>query len=227
MARERNPDPKYGRFLLPLVIVAMVGGTMVFVNALNPEEVPGGTSTSTTVDAGGTSTTTTSSTTVPSSSTTTTVPPEVAAYRASAASFGSDGEQLVERAVEINEDWDNRAQTGVTFQETLQEMRELETDTQGFADGVAAVTPPPQAALELAHADIVTASNDMVEAMAAMIIGLQDPNTAAGRRQALEAMQAAGDALASAVAATMPPATTTTTTATTTSTTVTVPEGEE
>lgn len=223
MARSPNPDPKYGRFLLPLVIVAMVGSTMVFVNALNPEEVPGGTTTTTSPDGSGTSTTTTSST-VPSSSTTTTEAPEIAAYRSTASSFGSDGELLVQRGVEINEDWDNRAQTGVTFSETLDEMRELETEVRTFADDVAAVTPPPQAELELAHADITDAAEDMVEAMAAMIIGLQDPDSSAGRRQALTDLQAAGDALTTAVASVT---TSTTTTTAATTTTATLPEGEE
>ncbi len=226
MARSPNPDPKYGRFLLPLVIVAMVGSTMVFVNALNPDEVPGGTTTTTAPDASGTTTTTTS-TTVPAASTTTTEAPAIAEYRATATSLGSEGALLVQRGVEINEAWDNRAQTGVTFAETLDEMRELETDVRTFADDVAAVTPPPEAELELAHADITDAANDMVEAMAAMITGLQDPNTSAGRRQALTDLQAAGDALETAVASVTTSPATTTTSSTSTSTTATIPEGEE
>ena len=62
-------DPKHGRWILPLVIVGLVGLTYSFVNALPPAEVPLGT---TTVPV--------TTSTLPPETTTTTLPPDIAAF---------------------------------------------------------------------------------------------------------------------------------------------------
>ena len=40
-----NPDPKHGRWILPLIIVAMIVLTFTFVNSLEPAETEAGTTT--------------------------------------------------------------------------------------------------------------------------------------------------------------------------------------
>ena len=41
----RNPDPKHGRWILPLIILAMIVLTITFVNSLEPAESEAGTTT--------------------------------------------------------------------------------------------------------------------------------------------------------------------------------------
>ena len=69
-------DPKHGRWILPVVVAALIGFTYLFVNALPPAEIPVGTTT--TAVAAETTTTTVAATT------TTTLPADIAALQADA-----------------------------------------------------------------------------------------------------------------------------------------------
>jgi len=185
-------DPRHGIWILPLVIVAMVGATIIFVNALTPADELDTVAAPSTGPAGG-GTTSTTSTTVPSS--TTTLPPEAEAYLLELASLEATAVRLVERAIEINRQWDDRE---VTFQVALDEMRLLEADTADFVTQVEAATPTAIPELEPAHLDITIAARAMEEAANAMVEGLLDPNSSEGRKAALLEYEASG---AEAVAA--------------------------
>ena len=69
---QPNPDPKPGRWILPVVILAMMGFAWLFINAADDPTVSASDTTSPSGD-GGTATTTT--TVVAETTTTTTLPP--------------------------------------------------------------------------------------------------------------------------------------------------------
>ena len=46
-SRVSKEDPKHGRWILPVVVAALIGFTYLFVNALPPAEIPVGTTTTT------------------------------------------------------------------------------------------------------------------------------------------------------------------------------------
>ena len=45
LAVVSKEDPKHGRWILPVVVAALIGFTYLFVNALPPAEIPVGTTT--------------------------------------------------------------------------------------------------------------------------------------------------------------------------------------
>jgi hypothetical protein len=166
----RNPDPKYGRWLLPLVIAGMVGATFAFVNSLDPGTVPdSGTTLPITAS---TSTTTTAAPTV----TSTTLAPEIAAYLADLEALVVEAEGLLERARTINNDWDNRT---ATFGDTEDALRALAADTTSFEARVQAAATVP--ALEASHLALNEAVAGMSVAATGMVNGLLDPDSAQGR----------------------------------------------
>lgn len=166
----RNPDPKYGRWILPLVIAGMVGSTFAFVNRLEPATVPDS-GTTLPIDA-----VTTTTTTVPTSSTTTTLAPQVAAYLDDLDGLVVEAEGLLERARTINNDWDNRT---ATFGDTEDALRSLAEDTSGFEARVQAAATVPE--LEASHLLLNQAAEGMSIAANGMVDGLLDPDSAQGR----------------------------------------------
>lgn len=165
----------------------MVGSTAVFVNTLNPGEVDvGGTGT---VIGGSTSTSSTTSSTT--STTTTTIPAEVAAYLVSVDQIEADGNELVERAIRINQEWDDDV---IGFGTAVDQMEELSRDSSQFAADVEAATPTiPR--LEPAHLEVTVTARAMSEASVNMLTGLQDPNSSQGRRDALASFLELGEQL--------------------------------
>ncbi|MDH3730064.1 MAG: hypothetical protein OES13_02895 [Acidimicrobiia bacterium] len=166
----RNPDPKYGRWILPVVIAGMVGATFAFVNSLDPDTVP---------DSGTTlavSTSVTSTTTVEPSVTTTTLAAEVTAYLADLEGLVVEAEGLLERARTINNDWDNRT---ATFGDTEDALRTLATDTSEFEARVLAAATVAE--LEASHLALNEAAAAMSGAATGMVDGLLDPDSAQGR----------------------------------------------
>ncbi len=183
----RSTDPRHGIWILPLVIVGMVGSTAVFVNSLNPGTVPDGTG------PGGTVTLDTTETTVaitlPDVTTSTTLPEQEAQYVAAMEALRAESTTLVESAVTINTSWDDRS---ISFQQALEQLRELRTQTEAFATSVEGATPTNLPLLEPAHLDAVTFAKAMVQAADGMVVGLQDPNSSEGRRVSLEEYQLSG-----------------------------------
>jgi hypothetical protein len=182
----KNPDPKYGRYILPFVIAGMVGATFVFVNGIEPGTVPDASSTTTTnaESAAGT---------IPESTTTTTLPPEIEAYIASLELLVAECDELLERARQLNSDWDNGT---ASFQDTADGMRALSADTADFANRMEAAATVP--ALEPSHLLLNEAARAKATEAENMVSGLLDPDSSEGRILAFEAYQLAADSLRSA-----------------------------
>ncbi len=189
----RSTDPRHGIWILPLVIVGMVGSTAVFVNSLNPGTVPGGTGGDTVALE---DTTTSVVITVPETTTTSSLPPQTAEYLAAMDALDAEAVRLVESAVAINGDWDDR---NISFQQALDRMRELRTETEVFVTSVEGATPTNLPLLEPAHLEAVTWARAMQSAADAMVVGLQDPNSSEGRRVALEEFQLSGGEFSTAI----------------------------
>lgn len=165
-----NPDPKYGRWILPLVIAGMVGATFAFVNSLDPGTVPDS-GTTLPVDA-----VTTTTAPVTESTTTTTLAPVVAAYLSDLEGLVAEAEGLLDRARTINTDWDNRT---ATFGDTEDSLRALATDTSSFEGRVQAAATVAE--LEASHLLLNQAAAGMSAAGTGMVDGLLDPDSAQGR----------------------------------------------
>ncbi len=185
----QNPDPKYGRWILPVVIAGMVGATWIFVSSLEPGTVPDSTATT------AASEDTIATTTVPET-TTTTLAPEVAAYLAQLDALALEAEGLLERARDINNAWD---QGETSFQDTADALRTLVDDTEAFDARVQESATVPE--LEASHLLLNDAAASMVVAAQGMVDGLLDPDTAEGRIQAFADYQAATDAFMAGVQA--------------------------
>lgn len=167
----QNPDPKWGRWILPLVIVGMVAATIAFVNQLDPGTVPDS-GTSLPPEAA----TSTTTTTLPPTSTTTTLAPQVAAYLADLDALVAEAEGLLERARTINNEWDNRT---ATYGDTEDLLRQLATDTADFDTRVQ--NAATVAELEASHLLLNDAAAKMSTAATGMVDGLLDPDSAQGR----------------------------------------------
>jgi hypothetical protein len=186
----RNPDPKPGRWILPLIIVGMVGFTYLFTNSIDTvPEVPDN-------EASGSSTTT--STTAETSDQTTpttqvvTITPEVQAYAAGLDNFDLSMIDLGTRMSAANTAWDDRT---ANYSDTKAVLQTLITDTTTFADEVAVASPPAgEADLALEHENVVAAAAAAKTAAENVYDGLVNSEGSAARLAALDAFnQAIGD----------------------------------
>ncbi len=183
-------DPKHGRWILPLVVLALVAFTFTFVNSLPPAEAP----TTTTVAAGqGTTTTET-----PETTTTTTLPPEVIAFNASADSLAAAADTLRTDAQLINDDYDNAG-----YGATRDLLSALRADTTEFVAAVSAIDVPVAAKekwndVTIAAAAMQAGADKMLDGLLntagseRRIEGLEDYNIAAATLD--QALDAAKDA---------------------------------
>lgn len=124
-------DPKHGRWILPLVVAALVLFTYTFVNNLPPAETP----TTTTAVASERTTTTEP----PPETTTTTLAPEVIALITTLDALAEDAESLRETAQTINDEFSAET-TG--YGDTRDAMSDLRVETSDFNDRVGAVEIP-------------------------------------------------------------------------------------
>lgn len=174
-----NPDPKHGRWILPLVIFALVGFTYVFVNNLPPASTPaaagGGSSTGTTVVS-----TTTAAPGSATTTTSTTLIPQVAAFLDRTADIGERADALAADARAINEGWDART-VGLSAIQT--ELARIQTDAAALAAEIQTETPPE--ALAGAWSGVALSAGDMETAAAGMITGLASSDDGTIRRTAL------------------------------------------
>ena len=120
-------DPKPGRWILPLVVLALIAFTWVFVDALPPtsEDAP---ATLSTTDAPRPAETTTTQTPVDTTTTTSTIPPEVAALLTAADLIGDEAARLLTEAEEINAAWED----GGTFTRALNDLQDLADRTDAL-----------------------------------------------------------------------------------------------
>ena len=165
-------DPKHGRWILPLVVLALVAFTFTFVNALPPAT----TSTTTTV-AGGTTTT---STTTPEETTTTTLPEEVIAFVATVDTLKASALEMRANANTINDEYPDVTGYGAT-RDLLSALRGVSSD---FVDEVAEVVVPGSATEK--WGDVTTAAAEMRKAADDMFDGLVNTSGSETRLAALD-----------------------------------------
>lgn len=181
-----NPDPKPGRWILPLVILGMIAFTYFFVREL-PEA-----STETTLVSGGDSTTTTAgagdstSTTAGSS-----LDPAVQAYLDELDTINEELQVQRTELVTTNDAF-NEEPRGVEFSEAEDRFEAVETATQGLADQLRNLTPP--AGLEANHQALQTALDTASTSITEALEGLRSTDTGERRNAAVNSyVQAATD----------------------------------
>ena len=168
-------DPKPGRWVLPVVIVALIGFTYLFVNALPAADVAASTST----------TSSTTSTTVAESTTSTTLSNEILAFLQEVDRFESVATDLQADLDQVNSDWENRSDTGMTKDQAQAGFTAVRDAAQELANQVAAtIVPEP---FPPAWPDTITDSQALVTAAQAVIDGLLAPDDGSLRRQAVTA----------------------------------------
>jgi len=154
-------DPKHGRWILPLVVLALVAFTFTFVNNLPAAETPS----STTAAAGGDTTTT-----VPEEETTTTtsLAPEVVAFASTADALATQADTLRVTAQTTNDDFDETDD----YQAAREGLSDIRAETTSFVESVDATTETvPEAAADK-WGDVTTAAAAMQSAADAMLDGL-------------------------------------------------------
>lgn len=181
-----NPDPRPGRWLLPLVILGMVLFTYVFVQALpgaeaDSDDLSAETTTTTTEPTGETSSTTTT-TEAP------TLDPSVQSYLDLV-----DGQEVAltgfqTEMASINAQWDAAERT-VTYPDTEAALVDLAARVRTWAQDVAAVVAP--LGLEGVHTVLSAAAAEAANAADAVVAGLQSSDTGEARRAALDAFDEA------------------------------------
>ncbi len=165
-------DPKPGRWILPVVIAALIGFTYVFVNALPPADIAASTTTT-----APTTTTTTLATT-----TTSTLPTDILAFLAEVDRFEAAAADLLVELNTVNEQWESK---DIKFSEALDGFTKVHDDAQDLANQVAATTVPDP--YTPAWPVTITASQDLVVQAEAVIDGLKAPDDGALRREAVQA----------------------------------------
>ena len=195
-----NPDPRPGRWVLPLVVLGMILFTWVWVNRLEPPavEITSGasgttrptTATSAAVEdtsAGDGGTETTEDTTP-----TTLLPPEIEVYLTNLAEDKAALAALVEELNAVNDAWENRDETGVTFAETEAGMVAASERAVVFSEAVELHRPPEDVAgLTDAHQRVYESAAAVAEAAANALAGLRAPDTGELRRAAVVEFRAA------------------------------------
>jgi hypothetical protein len=167
-------DPKHGRWILPVVVAALIGFTYLFVNALPPAEIPVGTTT--TVVAAETTTTTIAATT------TTTLPADIAAFLQLINGYATDATAINSDIEEANAAWENDE---AEFSETLASFEASVVEAQTLSDNVAATNPPD---LYVAvWPDAVSTAAELPTGAGAVIEGLRAPDDGTLRREAVAA----------------------------------------
>jgi hypothetical protein len=175
-------DPKHGRWILPVVIVALIGFTYLFVNALPPAEIPVGTTT--TVVASETTTTVSAA----ASTTTTSLPPDIDAFLRLVDGYAADATQIQTDLDAANDAWENRADDVPSFGDTLAAFEGALVEAQTLSENVAATNPPDTYATVWPAS--VTAAEALPPGVQAVIDGLRAPDDGTARRDAVTAFDA-------------------------------------
>jgi hypothetical protein len=191
-----NYDPKPGRWMLPLVVLAMVAFTYVFVR-----ELPTAATTSTTVPGDNGTTTTTEgngTTTTDGPTTSTTIAADAQAYVDALSAFEVRLTDLQSQLGAANTGFDADPRT-VSYDQARAAFEEVLAETTALSEEVAAVVPP--AGFEEAHQAVAAAAEQAVAAADAALEGLlaPPPDTGDGRRAGVAAYDDAEDAFTTAV----------------------------
>ncbi|MDH3307881.1 MAG: hypothetical protein OEO77_10225 [Acidimicrobiia bacterium] len=200
----QNPDPKPGRWILPLIILGMVGFTYVFVQSLqdrveaNPDLTTPAISTTTTLVDTITTTTLPAVGVLPDAETQAYLD-GVEAWRASLAALDLE-------MTAINSDWDNRAIEYAAARDSIRD--DLNPRINEFATTVADGLPPAaNTVLTSLHDQLAAAASATADAAAGVLAGLQSSDTGEARAAALDEFAtavAAFNTAADSIAATAP-----------------------
>lgn len=165
-------DPKPGRWVLPVVIIALIGFTYIFVTSLPEADVAASTST----------TAATTTTTAPTATTSTTLPNDVLAFLQELDRFEAEAVQLQTELNAVNDSWEageieiEQAEAGFT---------DVRDRAQALANDVAATSVPD--AYTPAWPETITSSQGLVSAANAVVDGLLAPDDGTARREAVVA----------------------------------------
>lgn len=192
-----NYDPKPGRWMLPLVVLAMVAFTYLFVR-----ELPSAASAEENGESTG-STSSTTSTTGADGETTTTggeVDATTQAYLDSLTGFQTTLSNLQTELASANAGWDANPKT-ITFDQAEAAFIAVAEGAAALVGEVQAATVP--AALVDAHNVVVAAAQQAADAGSAALAGLRapSPDTGEARRAAVNEFDAAVTAFNEAVQA--------------------------
>jgi hypothetical protein len=176
-----NPDPKPGRWILPLVILGMIAFTYFFVRSL-PEASPdttvaAGDTTPTTVGEGGATTTS-----VPGGAGS--VPDEAATYIGELDRINGEFQALNGELVAVNTAFDADPRE-IEFADAEPRMEAVATGSQALSDQVAALVPP--AGLEANQEAVAAAASLAARAAGESLSGLQSADPGDLRRAAVTA----------------------------------------
>jgi len=171
-AQVSKQDPKHGRWILPLVVLALVLFTYTFVNSLPAAEIV----TTTTAVAGPVTTTTAP----PEETTTTTLAPEVVAFAAAVDNLSSTATGMRADAQTINGEYPD----AVGYGATRDLLSELKATTNTFAEEVLEVVAPESAGEK--WDDVKTAVAAMQRAADGMLDGLVNTEGSDKRLAALD-----------------------------------------
>lgn len=196
-----NYDPKPGRWMLPLVVLAMVAFTYLFVR-----ELPSAASANENGENTGSTASTTSTTSVAEETTTTGVEVDATtqAYLDSLTGFQTTLSNLQTELASANAGWDANPRT-VTFDQAEAAFISVAEGSAALVGEIQAATVP--AALIEAHNVVIAAAQQAANAASSALAGLRapSPDTGEARRAAVNEFDAAvtafNDAVQAAVAA--------------------------
>lgn len=201
-----NPDPKPGRWLLPLAVLAMFAFTFMFVRTLPEADVEPRpiTTEATPTTAGDSSEEETPAEegeesgeedpTTDTSSTTTTLPPAVISYLASIEALGEQLTSMASEVREVNSSWEDRT---ITYAETEERLARVVEDVIAWQDNVVQLSSP--SILAASHQDMLASSTRAAVAATTVVEGLRSSDTGETRREAAAEFDAAASAFVSAV----------------------------
>lgn len=185
-----NPDPKPGRWLLPLAILAMFAFTFMFVRTLPraeiaPQPVTTVPSVTTSEEESSTETTSAEEGEEPGEAapvetpTSTTLLPAVVSYLASIEALGEQLTALAREAREVNAAWDERS---IEYAEAEARLVAVMEDVISWQENVVRLNAP--SVLAASHQDMLTASTRAAAAAATVVEGLRSADTGEARRAA-------------------------------------------
>ena len=191
-----NPDPKPGRWILPLVVLGMVAFTYFFVRAL-----PSGTAapSETSLLAAETTQPAGTKTSTPASTATTAAPvtdPAAQAYLEQVGTILSALEDLQREMSAVNGGFDADPRT-VEYSDAVDRLQTLSEQANALIDQIDALTPP--ASLATNHETIRTAIVTAASAADEALTGLQSNDDGTQRHNAVEAFDTAVSDLRTAV----------------------------
>ena len=188
-----NPDPKPGRWILPVLVAALAGLTYAFVT--NVPQSPATTSTTIAASNGSSGTTTTTTSEAPDDTTTTTLDPEVATFIEVSDGLADTANTLSDEAASINAAWEADE---VEYGPTRDALRDLASRTRQFATAATITTVPVD--LEESWEVVVSAADLMATAADDMLDGLVNDPGPERRQASLIVYQDAATDLAAAIA---------------------------